>query len=92
LFFHADRCPTCQQAEKNFLDSGIPAGLTIFKVNFDTEQELRKTYTILTQTSFVYIKNDGVLIKRWVGGLTIEDIRTQIAQTKETSDETPPRT
>ena len=24
LFFHADRCPLCQQAESNFLASGVP--------------------------------------------------------------------
>jgi len=67
LFFHADRCPTCNEAEKNFLESGIPEGLTILKVNFDTERELRQKYAILSQTSYVLIKPDGTMIKRWVG-------------------------
>jgi peptide methionine sulfoxide reductase msrA/msrB len=82
LFFHADRCPTCQQAEKNFLASGIPSGLTILKVNYDKESELKKKYTILTQTSFVYIKNDGTLIKRWVGWLTVDDILAKVNDAK----------
>lgn len=82
LFFHADRCPTCQQAEKNFLASGIPAWLTIIKVNYDKEIELKKKYAILTQTSFVYIKNDGTLIKRWVGWLTIDDVLTKLHEVK----------
>lgn len=82
LFFHADWCPTCQQAEKNFLASGIPAGLTIVKVDYDQETELKKKYTILTQTSFVYIKNDGTLIKRWVGWLTVDDILAKVNDVK----------
>ena len=82
LFFHADRCPTCQQAEKNFLASGIPIGLTILKVDYDQEAELKKKYAILTQTSFVYIENDGTLIKRWVGWLTIDDILSKVNQAK----------
>ena len=82
LFFHADRCPTCQQAEKSFLESGIPTWLTIVKVNYDKEIELKKKYTILTQTSFAYVKNNGELIKRWVGWITINDILTKINETK----------
>ncbi len=82
LFFHADRCPTCRQAEKNFLDEGIPSGLTILKVNYDKEIKLKEKYAILTQTSFAYVKSDGTLIKRWVGGLTIWDIVDKINEAK----------
>jgi peptide methionine sulfoxide reductase msrA/msrB len=82
LFFHADRCPTCQQAEKNFLASGIPARLTILKVDYDKETELKKKYAILTQTSFVYIKNDGNMITRWVGWLMIDDILSKVNAAK----------
>jgi thiol-disulfide isomerase/thioredoxin len=58
LFFHADWCPTCRQAEENFIKSGIPENLTILKVNFDTATDLRKKYSVLTQTSFVSITSD----------------------------------
>lgn len=85
LFFHADWCPSCQQAEKNFLASGIPDGLTILKVNFDTETKLKLKYGILSQTSFAYIKPDGTLIKRWVGGRDIQDILSKIAEAKANS-------
>ena len=92
LFFHADRCPTCNEAEKNFLESWIPEGLTILKVNFDTERELRQKYAILTQTSYVLIKPDGTMIKRWVGWRTIEEITKKIAEAKAELPNTPPRT
>ncbi|USN55929.1 MAG: thioredoxin family protein [Candidatus Peribacteria bacterium] len=82
LFFHADRCPTCNQAEKNFLKQGIPAGLTILKVDYDTADDLKKKYNILTQTSYVYVQADGTLIKRWVGGTRIQDIIDQVSDAK----------
>lgn len=82
LFFHADRCPTCNEAEKNFLASDIPAGLTILKVNYDKETELKKKYQILTQTSYVLIKADGTLIKRRVGWRTLQELQAKIAEAK----------
>lgn len=89
LFFHADRCPTCQQAEKNFLQEGISEWLTIIKVNFDKETELKKKYSILTQTSFVLVQPDGTLIKRWVGGTRIDDILSKIEETTTQDTRTP---
>jgi peptide methionine sulfoxide reductase msrA/msrB len=92
LFFHADRCPTCNEAEKNFLESGIPEGLTILKVNFDTERELRQKYAILSQTSYVLIKPDGTMIKRWVGWRTIEEIVKKVQEAKAELPSAPART
>lgn len=83
LFFHADRCPTCNEAEKNFLNSTIPESLTILKVNYDTETELKKKYGILTQTSYVLIKPDGTLIKRRIWWGTLQEIVTKIEETKQ---------
>lgn len=82
LFFHADRCPTCRQAEKSFWETGIPAWLTILKVDFDTARDLSKQYTVLTQTSYVYIKSDGTMIKRWVWWTRIDDIITKLEEEK----------
>ncbi|MEY3197585.1 MAG: Peptide methionine sulfoxide reductase MsrB [Candidatus Parcubacteria bacterium] len=84
IFFHASRCPSCQEAEKNFLASGIPTGLTILKADFDTETKLKLKYGILSQTSFAYIKADGTLIKRWIGARTIDDILAKITEAKNT--------
>lgn len=82
LFFHADRCPTCNEAEKNFLQNDIPEGLTILKVDFDTARDLKQKYGILTQTSYVLIRPDGSMIKRWIGWRTIEEITKKVAEAK----------
>lgn len=80
LFFHADRCPTCRAAEKNFEESGIPMWLHIIKADFDTESALRVKYNVLTQTTFVHVQQDGTLIKRRIGWITIDDILTKIKE------------
>ena len=83
LFFHADWCVTCREAEKNFLTSWVPEWLTILKVDFDTDTKLRKKYMVLSQTSFVLIQPDGTLVKRWLWWRTIQDILAKIQETKQ---------
>ena len=89
LFFHADWCPTCNQAQKNFQEQGVPLWVTILKVDYDTADDLKKKYSILTQTSYAYVEPDGTLIKRRVGGTRIDDVIEQIADAK--SGELKPR-
>lgn len=78
LFFHADRCPTCVRAEKNIRKSWIPAWLSILKVDYDSNEELRETYWIQSQTSYTQIDLDGKEIKKWVWSTNIEDILERI--------------
>ena len=85
LFFHAAWCPTCVEAENNFLASNFSPWLTILKVDFDTATDLKIKYNILAQTSFAYIKPDGTLIKRWIGWLTLQDVLDKIAEAKSSS-------
>jgi len=82
LFFHADWCPTCRQAQTSFLENGIPAWLTIVKVNYDKETALKRKYSVLSQTSYVLIKPDGTIIKRWIGGIDIDSIIEKITEAK----------
>lgn len=88
LFFHADRCPTCNQAQSVFQD-WLPEGVTILKVDYDEEEELKAKHQILTQTSYVYVAPDGEQIKRRVGGTTVEDVLEQLEDAK--SGELKPR-
>jgi peptide methionine sulfoxide reductase msrA/msrB len=83
LFFHADWCPTCQEAEKNFLASTFPENLTILKVDYDTQVDLKKKYRVLSQTSFVLIKPDGTMIKRRIWWRTIHDITKKVEEAKQ---------
>jgi len=57
LFFHANWCSTCEAFEKTVLKEEIPKNILILKVDFDTNNELRQKYNILTQTSFALVDN-----------------------------------
>lgn len=70
LFFHADWCPFCVEADKQFkakLDQ-IPKGVTVLKTNYDTETALKKKYVVTYQHTFVQIDANGNLVSKWNGG------------------------
>ena len=60
LNFHADWCPQCRSldADINANLSQIPAGVTIVKVDYDDNQDLRQEYGVTQQTTFVRIGPD----------------------------------
>ena len=78
LFFHAGWCPTCRTAEKNITSGSIPDGLTVLKLDYDREQDLRKKYKVTYQHTYVQVDADGNLIKKWGGSNTIEQIVNKI--------------
>lgn len=59
LFFHAPWCPQCRDLEKSILSSSLPDNLTIFKVDYDSNQTLRAKYGVTLQTTLVKIDDDG---------------------------------
>lgn len=73
-FFHASWCPTCRATEKAIDEDGIPAGLTVVKVDFDSETDLRKTYGITQQHTFVQVDEDGDELAKWTGSISGADI------------------
>lgn len=67
LFFHAPWCPQCRAIESSINAGGnIPSGVTIFKVDYDTSQDLRKKYGVTQQTTFVSVDNQGNFIDKYV--------------------------
>ena len=66
-FFHAPWCPTCRATEKAIARDGIPAGLTLVKVDYDSEDDLRKQYGVTTQHTFVQVDPSGAEIAKWTG-------------------------
>ena len=66
-FFHAPWCPTCRATEKAIARDGIPAGLTLVKVDFDSENDLRRQYGVTTQHTFVQVDPSGVELAKWTG-------------------------
>jgi len=66
LFFYAPWCPQCRSIEAGIKDQGVPDGYTILKVDYDSNQELRKKYGVTLQTTFVKIDDNGNLISKYV--------------------------
>lgn len=65
LFFHAAWCPQCRALEKSILEGQIPSGMTIFKVNYDTSQDLRLKYGVARQTTIVEVDANGKETKKF---------------------------
>jgi peptide methionine sulfoxide reductase msrA/msrB len=84
LFFHADWCPTCQNFEKQILASKtIPKDVVILKVNYDTATELKKKYSILSQSTFIQVDSKWNMYKRWLGKSDISDILSDMVMSKD---------
>lgn len=66
LFFYAPWCPQCRALEADILDKGVPDGVTIFKVDYDTNQGLRQKYGVTIQTTVVEVDDQGSLIEKFV--------------------------
>lgn len=66
LFFHAPWCPQCRQLDKEISAATVPNGITIFKVDYDTNQPLRAKYGVTLQTTFVEVDASDTKIKNLV--------------------------
>jgi len=57
LFFHATRCPSCRNLDKEINQNlnELPEGTASFKLDYDTETELRQQYGVTTQHTIVVI-------------------------------------
>lgn len=66
LFFHAPWCPQCRQLENSIKSGQIPSGVSIIKVDYDSNQSLRKKYGVTIQTTLVKVDDQGNLVKKYV--------------------------
>lgn len=66
LFFHAPWCPQCRMIEADIESEGVPNGITILKVDYDSNQTLRQKYGVTLQTTFVEIDSDGNELQKYV--------------------------
>ena len=76
LFFYAAWCPSCRALESGIKkDMGnFPDDLTILKVNYDEEKELKKKYTVTYQHTLVQVDSQGNEIAKWNGGNDLNSI------------------
>lgn len=66
LFFHAPWCPQCRMIEDDINQNGLPDGVTVLKVDFDSSNELRKKYEVTLQTTFIKVNSDGDMLAKYV--------------------------
>lgn len=66
LFFHAPWCPQCRMIEEDINRQGVPDGVTILKVDYDSNQALRQKYGVTLQTTFVEVDTDGKELEKFV--------------------------
>lgn len=59
LFFHASWCPQCHALEGDINANGVPDGVTILKVDYDSNQPLRQEYGVTQQTTVVSLDGNG---------------------------------
>ena len=67
LFFHASWCPECRAFEAAINEGGVPAGVQVLKVDYDSSTELRQKYEVTIQSSFVKVNDVGEKVSSWVG-------------------------
>lgn len=70
LYFHAPWCPVCRPIDLEFREKAyqIPAGVVVFKTDYDSEKDLKKKYAITYQHTFVQVDAEGNEITKWNGG------------------------
>jgi thiol-disulfide isomerase/thioredoxin len=70
LFFHANWCPFCRAADEAFKANlgKLPTGVTLLKVDYDSNTSLKQKYGVTYQHTFVQIDNSGNKITSWVSG------------------------
>lgn len=66
LFFHASWCPQCRSVDASIEQDGLPDGVTVFKVDYDTNQSLRQKYGVTIQTTFIKVDAAGNRVGSYV--------------------------
>jgi thiol-disulfide isomerase/thioredoxin len=66
LFFHAPWCPQCEELDADIQEAGVPDGVTVFKVDYDSNQDLREKYGVTIQTTVVKVDDQGEAIESYV--------------------------
>ena len=80
LDFYADWCPSCRALDKDITAnaSDIPGDVTILKVDFDAETDLKKKYGVTQQHTLVQITSAGEQVAKWVGSPTLDSLLAKV--------------
>ncbi len=83
LFFHASWCGSCKGASKKIAEAQTSTGLTVFKVDYDSNDDLRKMYDVTSQHTFVQVNKEGNMIAKWSGSKNIDGIKSNLVESME---------
>lgn len=65
VFFHANWCSTCNYFEGQIESDGVPEGVTILKVDYDKDTDVKKLYGVSVQSTFVLLDDNGDVKETW---------------------------
>ena len=80
LFFYAAWCPTCRLADRRIREAThrIPSDVVIVRVDYDREKDLKKTYGISYQHTFVQLAEGRSPVTKFQGSSTLPAILANI--------------
>ena len=79
LYFHATWCHNCQDTDASLAADGVPAGLTLVKIDYDERTDLRQEYGVTVQHTFVKVDDAGARQDIWTGTTTGAEIASRAA-------------
>jgi thiol-disulfide isomerase/thioredoxin len=80
LFFHAPWCSVCNFYEGQIEEQGVPSDVTILKIDYDSQDELKEKYSVTTQSTFVLLDESGEIVKSWPFARGLSDIQDLYSQ------------
>lgn len=74
LDFYASWCPTCR-ANEPIVDAVFDGNIDAvgFRVDYDNETELKKKYSVVSQSTYLILRN-GEELDRYLGALTADKV------------------
>ena len=78
LFFHASWCPTCRALDQSIKAAQLPANVSIFKVDYDSEGDLKKKYRVTRQHTLVKVDADLNEVESWYGLRNAQDLVSRL--------------
>ena len=82
LFFAASWCPTCRSLDRSLREdlSSIPSDLTIFSVDYDRYDNLKRKYNVRYQHTLVQVDENLAPVNTWTGSRNILDINAEVVR------------
>ena len=88
LFFAQASCGTCQKTDTDLKSQAeLPEGVSVLKIDFDTETALNKKYGVTTKHTFVLVDANGNEIAKEIGLNTTAEIAEFITKNNNWSQE-----